>query len=170
MPNQRTNSGTQAIEGMARSACKVGSSKPLRHRQNSRGESGASAKVPATTPMPKPAATRRPRHDDMALQLAGLPKLHEGLEDHRWRRHQAAVGETLSRTASSHSTAGGSRQDQAERRPQPARQARSRPKSFCCSGLACAAAIVMDTKDIPTPGAWRSRCIPGARPLIAPTG
>ena len=64
MPNQRMNSGTQAIEGIARSACMVGSSSCA----GARGEAGRAhrARSPARSPSAKPAATRHEGRGQMA--------------------------------------------------------------------------------------------------------
>jgi len=55
MPSQRMNSGTQAIEGMARNACRLGST---RRRSHAEDPVAAPMIVAATVPMTKPAATR----------------------------------------------------------------------------------------------------------------
>ena len=56
MPNQRMNSGTQAIEGIARSACMVGSSS---WRARVEKPVSAPSAVASTSPSANPAATRQ---------------------------------------------------------------------------------------------------------------
>ena len=75
MPNQRMNSGTQAIEGMARSACRVGS-KPVGQR---RIAGDRTEQVPATTPKAKPGDHPPQRRGDVARAVAGAAQLGEGL-------------------------------------------------------------------------------------------
>ena len=55
MPNHRMNSGTQAIDGIARSAWRVGS---RRRRAASLVPDSAPSAMPLTAPRPKPTATR----------------------------------------------------------------------------------------------------------------
>ena len=75
MPSHRMNSGTQAIEGMARSPCKVGSSSPRRSPiTGDRAEQG----VRTTTPSPKPAGNTRKRCRDVTRQFAAARQFHDG--------------------------------------------------------------------------------------------
>ena len=108
------NSGTQAIDGMARSACRVGS---IRRRTSARiagdgadHRAGGHADAEAGGDPPQ-------RRQRMALQFAGARQIDERREDDRGRRHQPAGG-----PAHPHDDFPGhrehDRQRQAERRPQ----------------------------------------------------
>ena len=77
MPNQRMNSGTQAIEGMARNACTVGSS---RRRDSGTAPVNAPSTVPAATPNGEARCDAPQRHENVGPQLAGGGKLGQRLE------------------------------------------------------------------------------------------
>ena len=83
------NSGTQAIDGMARSACNARIEQAAHQRRiagggaDHRGGGHADAEAGGDAPQ---------RHQRVALQFAGAREIDEGREDHRRRRHQPAGG------------------------------------------------------------------------------
>ena len=91
MPSHRMNSGTQAIDGIERSACRVGSSR----RRSERRIAGDRAERACRRRRRSRSRPRRAQTvtSDVALQFAGGGKFDQRRPDARGRRHQAAVGE-----------------------------------------------------------------------------
>ena len=144
MPSHRMNSGTQAIEGIARSACRVGSSRRARQRRiaGDRAEQRAGGDAEHEAGGDARAASRRCGACSSPVRASSA----KVCEDHRRRRHQPAVG-----PARAH----GDLPDQRERRPAAAgrapaaRRARAGLRMRRRDRLALARALaVMATRDI----------------------
>ena len=97
MPSHRMNSGTQAMDGIARSACNVGSSS-RRASDRIAGRCAETAPairrgVAATTPMRKAGADDGARPWSRGwLQLAAGGRAPKVCQMTAWRRHQATSG------------------------------------------------------------------------------